>query len=109
MTGLVQFCAVAVVAAGIGALGLGELDQVVAGAEGAAGPGEHDDVDRGIGVGGGDGGLDLAGHGLVDGVQTLRAVERDAGDPAVGLVGKGGVGHDVGRSSDLRDAYRTKI
>src|SRR5947209_7452482 len=69
---------------------------VVAGAEGAALAGDDDDMDVRIIVGLLDRQPDLAGHGRVDGVEPLRAVEREAGLPAVDLVAdalQGGVGH----------------
>ncbi|MNW01676.1 hypothetical protein D3C71_1973460 [compost metagenome] len=57
---------------------LGEVGQVVAPTEALAGPLHHDHVNLVVRVGPLDGGADLGGHVLVDGVQALGPVQQQA-------------------------------
>ena len=62
------------------------MHEVVAGAEGAAGAGQHDDVHGFVGIGALDRRRQLARQIVVDGVEDLGTVQRDAGDAPVALV-----------------------
>ena len=86
----------------VGALGLRVVHQVVAGAEGAAGAGQHDDMHGLVGIGALDGRRELARQVVVDGVEDLGAVERDARDAPVALVEHLGHGSRSHRSMRTR-------
>ena len=60
--------------------------EVVAAGERASRAAQHDHLDGGVAFGKPDGLLDLVGHRRHDGVEVLRAVQRDGGDGTVRLV-----------------------
>ena len=60
-----------------------QLVEVAAGAEGAAGPGDDHDADVGIRVGLGHGVGDFDLHLVVQGVQSIGAIEGDTGDAGI--------------------------
>jgi hypothetical protein len=63
--------------------------EVVAAGERAARAAQHNHLDGGVAFGQSDRLFDLVGHWRDDGVEVLRAVQRDGGDGPVGFVEQG--------------------
>ena len=73
--------------------GLGIVGQIIARAERTTGAGEHDDMDVRVIIRGGDRICQRLRQGVVDGVQNVRAVQRDPADPTIAF--KKDRGHSV--------------
>jgi hypothetical protein len=61
-------------------------------------PGQHRHAQRVVGLEALEGRAQPGGHGAVDGVALVGAVQRDRADRAVGLIGHIGFGHAQGPS-----------